>query len=327
MKIIIYGAGAIGSVVGGYLRRAGHDVELIGRGEHIRVIQERGLKLVSPGGTQVIRVPAVTNPDRIKFKTDDVVFLCMKGQDTENALRDLRDSAGDIPVFCLQNGIRNEELAVSYFRRVYGVMIRIGAEYIVPGEATSRRDPPGWLIIGRYPRGKDELAETVGEKVRSSGFLVKLTDDVMPYKWGKLMANLGNAVDAITGGEGQEIEIINQAARQELIDCLKQAGIRWIAQEQISREWPETNIIRDSLKTRQHSSTWQSLTRQQGSAETEFLNGEVVRLGERLGRSVPVNATLNQITQEMAIRKELPGKFTARQLCLKLNLSCESTPE
>jgi 2-dehydropantoate 2-reductase len=78
--------------------------------------------------------------------------------------------------------------------------------------------------------------------------------------------------------------------------------------------------LRGSLQTRQHSSTWQSLTRQQGSVETEFLNGEVVRLANKIGRPAPVNAALNRIAQEMAANHELPGKYSALQLCSILGI-------
>lgn len=315
MKIIVYGAGGIGSVVGGLLWRTGQEVVLIGRPGHVGAIQTRGLKLITPGETFQLAVPAVTSPDQIDFRPDDVVFLCMKGQNTEEALRELKSVIQDVPLFCLQNGVRNEEIALKYFLRVYGVMIRIGAEYLTDGEVACRRDPPGWLIIGRYPRGTDNLCEDVAQRVRAAGFLAKTTGNVMPYKWGKLLANLGNAIDAITGSRGKESEIIAQAAGQEFKDLLQQAGIFWTSQEEVAREWPEVNQPpRNSLKTVQYSSTWQSLTRQQGSVETEFLNGEIVRLAGKLGRQAPVNERLLQITQAMAANHEKPGKYTLKQL-------------
>jgi len=246
----------------------------------------------------------------------------MKGQDTEDALKDLKAVIPDVPVFCLQNGVRNEETASRYFPRVYGAMVRIGAEYLTDGEVACRRDPPGWLIIGRYPRGTDTLCEEVAQVVRAGGFLVKVTPDVMLYKWGKLLANLGNAVDAITGSWSQEDELIERAVGQEFKDLLSEAGLSWISQDEVAREWPEVNRPpRGRLKTAGFSSTWQSLTRQQGSVETEFLNGEIVRLAKKLGRSAPVNEKLLQISQEMAANHEKPGKFTIKQLCSLLGLN------
>ncbi len=322
MRIIIYGAGGIGGVIGGHLSRTGTDVVLIGRTGHVTAINEHGLRLVTPTGTHIVRLPAVTSPNQIDFNPEDVVFLCMKGQDTEEALRALLAMKVDVPIFCVQNGVRNEEIAAQYFKRVYGVMVRIGATYLRDGEVTSQRDPPGWVVIGRYPQGTDELAEAVAEKMRRAGFLVKLSADVMPYKWGKLMLNVSNAINTITNVSGEAVRPIVSAARQEFNELLTQAGIRWITQEEIAKDLPEiTAPLRGSTGPAEpRSSTWQSLTRQQGSTETEFLNGEVVRLAKKLGRQAPINEKLVRISQEMATNRELPGKYTPDQLSARLGL-------
>ena len=315
MRYIIYGAGGIGCVIGGHLARTGHNVLLIGRLNHVSIINKDGLRLITPTHTYVLRIPAVTSPSHVKFSTDDVIFLCMKGQNTEEALRELQLVTKDVPIFCIQNGVRNEEMAVQYFPRLYGVMLRVGAEYLTNGEVIARRDPPGLLVIGRYPHGMDALAEDLAMKLRAAGFLIHLTPDVMPYKWGKLIANLGNAVDAITGVWGSDVESITQVARKELIDLLEHASIRWVSQEELTRKWPEIRMPpRPSANAPMHSSTWQSLARRQGSVETDFLNGEVVRMGVKLGRPTPINRILMDITQEMAVNHELPGKYTAAEL-------------
>ena len=134
MRLVIYGTGAIGGVVGGHLARVGHDVILIGRPGQVKAIQDHGLRFITPTGTHILRVPAVTAPDKIDFGPDDIVFLCMKGQDTEDALHDLRAVTEDAPVFCFQNGVRNEEMATRYFPRVYGVRVMVGGVYLTDGE-------------------------------------------------------------------------------------------------------------------------------------------------------------------------------------------------
>ncbi|MFC2004701.1 ketopantoate reductase family protein [Chloroflexota bacterium] len=322
MRFIIYGAGGIGCVIGGYLARTGHDVILIGRPGHVTAINERGLSLTTPTGSYVLQIPAVTGPEQIDFNSDDVVFLCMKGQDTEGALHTLRAVTEDVPIFCFQNGVRNEEIAARYFPKVYGVMVRVGAVYLKDGEVTARRDPPGWFIIGCYPQGTDELADDPAASLRAAGFLVKTAGDAMPYKWGKLMGNLSNAIGAITNGRGGDLNNISQAAQQELQELLAQAGTHWISQEEVSREWPEiTAPLSGRLDTEAQSSTWRSLAREQGTVETEFLNGEVIRLARRLGRQAPINEMILRISQEMAGNRELPGKYTPAQLSSLLGLA------
>ena len=322
MRFIIYGAGGIGSIMGGHLARTGHDVILIGRSGHVAAINKNGLHLVTPTGTYTLRIPAVTSPNRIEFTGEDVVCLCMKGQDTEAALEGLKASTKNLPIFCFQNGVRNEEIATHYFSRVYGVMVRVGAVYLEDGEVIARRDPPGWYIIGRYPKGTDNILETVAQRLQVAGYLVQTVTDVMPYKWGKLMGNIGNAIGAITNSDWNSTMLIFRAAMEEAQDIVNRAGINWISQEQVAKDWPEiTAPLRGSLNTEAQSSTWQSLARHQGSVETEFLNGEIVRVGRRLGMKAPINEKLMQVTLEMAKNHEEPGKFTPSELSSILGLT------
>ncbi|MEK7353952.1 MAG: 2-dehydropantoate 2-reductase [Chloroflexota bacterium] len=321
MKIVIYGAGAIGSAVGGYLWRVGHDVVLIGRPGHVKAIDEHGLRLVTPTGTHIIRLPAVTNPNQVGFSPDDVVFLCVKGQNTEEALRDLSALTKEVAVFCFQNGVRNEEIAAGYFARVYGVMVRAGAVFLTNGEVVSRRDPPGSLVMGCYPQGTDQLAEDVAGKLRSSGYSVLITPYIMPYKYGKLMTNIANAVRAITDTTGEEVDVLSRVVRHEFRDLLIKAGIRWaLPGEPAGERSAPTSPPPARADPESQSSTWQSLTRRQGSVETEFLNGEVVRLAEKLGERAPINEGLLRICKEMAANREPPGKYTPNQLRALLGL-------
>ena len=320
-RIVIYGAGAIGGVIGGHLAMAGSKVVLIGRPEHMNAVRENGLKLIKPDGAHILRVTAVTSPAEVGFKPGDVVLLTMKGQNTEAAMRDLSAVTKDIPIFCAQNGVRNEETASAVFPRVYGVRVNIGAVYMNSGEVVCRRDPPGWLIMGVYPKGTDGLVEAVGSELRKAGFYVLVTPDVMPYKWGKLMSNLGNATGAITNDSSKNSRSITEAAQNEAKQLLKEAGIRWLSEQQITTEWPDFGAKpRAALDTEEQSSTWQSLGRQQGSVETELLNGEIVRVAGKLGKTAPINERITAICTAMAANREKPGKYDSAQLRRMLGL-------
>jgi 2-dehydropantoate 2-reductase len=314
-RFIIYGAGAIGGVIGGHLALAGTDVVLIGRPEHMNAVRRDGLRLIRPTGPRTVKVGAVTSPAEVGFRADDVVLLTMKGQNTGEAMRDLKAVARDLPIFCAQNGIRNEETVAGFFPRVYGVRVNVGAVYMNTGEVVCRREPPGWLVIGKYPTGTDDLAIAAGDLLRKAGFYVLVSPDVMPYKWGKLMSNLGNATGAITNDNSSEARDITEAARNEAKQVLEAAGVRWLSEAEIIREWPDFGArATAAMNTPEQSSTWQSLGRQQGSVETEFLNGEIVRLAKTAGRSAPINEAINRIIQEMAVKKEKPGKYGTAQL-------------
>ena len=322
-RFVIYGAGGIGSIIGGHLAMEGSNVVLIGRPDHMNAIRNHGLRLITPSGTHTVPMSTATSPSELRFEHDDAVLVTMKGQNTQLAMRELHEAAGhvDVPVFCVQNGVRNEELASNHFARVYGVRVNIGAVYMTPGEVVCRREPPGWLVMGIYPKGTDSFVESVAAELRSAGFYVLVTPDVMPYKWGKLMSNLGNATGAITNDNSREARSITETAQNEAKQLLKEAGIRWLSESEITKQWPDFGAKpRAAMQTEEQSSTWQSLGRQQGSVETEFLNGEIVRVAKGLGKAAPINETITRICLEMAAAKEKPGKYTSAQLRQMLGL-------
>jgi 2-dehydropantoate 2-reductase len=111
----------------------------------------------------------------------------------------------------------------------------------------------------------------------------------MPYKWGKLMVNLSNAVGAITNTDGDEADQITRAAQNEGSEILAQAGVRWIPMKErpLRRPTSAAQPGKDPFDT-PLGSTWQSLIRRQGSVETEFLNGEIVRIAKKLGKRAPL---------------------------------------
>lgn len=315
MKTIIYGAGGIGCVIGGHLSMAGYDVVLIGRPGRVKVINEKGLGLVTPSGIYNNRIPAVTVPEKIDFKPDDLVFFCMKSQDTAHAVDDLKKAVYDVPVFCFQNGVRNEEIVSGKFKDVYQVMVRVGADYLEDEKVLCRRDPPGWFIISRYPEGTDDNTEKAAEILRDAGFYVKTVEDAMPYKWGKLLVNTWNAVDALCSGDSRQIRELMKKVEKESVSIMEKAGIKWISQEETANNWPDiTAPLKGQLNSVPHSSTWQSLARARGSVETDFLNGEFVRLAEKMGIKAPINEKLLELMKQAADNNYPPGKYTVEEL-------------
>jgi 2-dehydropantoate 2-reductase len=166
------------------------------------------------------------------------------------------------------------------------------------------------------------LLESVAADLRAAGYLIKLVDDPMPFKWGKLMANLSNAIDAITGsgwGMGNDTSA-DSAVYKEAAEILKKAGVKWVSQAKIIEDWPETKNIRGQFKTAAQSSTWQSLAKGADKLETDFLNGEIVRLAESIGLDAPLNRKLIDIAKKMAANHEKPGTYDSDQLKAMLGL-------
>src|SRR4051794_16962518 len=86
MRFVVFGAGAIGGVVGGRLAQHGHDVVLIARGEQLKAIRSGGLRLDSAEESVHLHLPVFEHPSEVSWQKDDVVLMTMKSQDTEEAL-------------------------------------------------------------------------------------------------------------------------------------------------------------------------------------------------------------------------------------------------
>ena len=213
MRFVVYGAGAIGGVLGGRLHEADHEVVLIARGAHLAAIQADGLRIESRLGEVTVHPAAVGDPSEIDFRADDVVFLCMKGQDTEAALRALAATAPpSIGVVSVQNGVANEPTALRYFADVYGMCVMCPAVHLEPGIVEASSAPvSGILDIGRYPHGVDARAEAVSKAVTTATFHSVPRTDIMRWKYGKLMNNLSNALDALCGPGARGTELDEEA--------------------------------------------------------------------------------------------------------------------
>ena len=162
MKYVIYGAGAVGSLVGAYLSRAGTEVVLLGRPAHVAAIQAGGLRVKTNTGKEVIPVRAVADLREVGSSSGDVVLVAVKTQDTGLACAALaRWAPLDVPIFCLQNGVRGEEIAAHTFRNVYGVVLSLGVRLAGPGEIVNYTGV-NLLTIGRYPTGWMRLLRPSG---------------------------------------------------------------------------------------------------------------------------------------------------------------------
>ncbi|MEX2099931.1 MAG: 2-dehydropantoate 2-reductase N-terminal domain-containing protein [Acidimicrobiia bacterium] len=316
MRYVVYGAGAIGGVLGGRLQEAGHDVVFIARGDHFRAMENDGLRIDSRFGTTTLRVNVVDDPRAIDFLPDDVVLLCMKGQHTEAALRVLVGATpAEISVVSVQNGVANEPTALRYFANVYGVCVMCPAVHLEPGVVEASSAPvTGLLDIGRYPDGVDARAEAVSAVLRSATFHSVPRPDIMRWKYGKLLNNLANSIDALCGPELRRGDL-GSRARAEAVACLAAAGIAFVDRDEDSAR--RGDVLRwepGGGRTRPGASSWQSLARGTGSIEADYLNGEIVMLGRRYGVPTPVNETLQRVANQAAREQWAPASMSIEEL-------------
>jgi 2-dehydropantoate 2-reductase len=302
MGFVVLGAGAIGGAIGGRLHRAGHDVTLVARGAQLEAIRARGLELQTPDEDVRLRLPAVGSPGEAGIGPDDVVILAVKSQDTVAALNALAVAAPDATVVCAQNGIANEGAALRRFERVYGMYVYLTAQYVTPGVVQVYCDPvAGLLDVGRYPYGRDDLAQAIVSALTKAGFASRVTEDVMRMKRSKLLGNLVNAIQIVCGGDGDAASELHARAREEAEACFAAAGVDWAP-------WPEMRARGAAVsppravhgEEHRFSSSWQSLQRGAGRIETDFLNGEIVLLGRLHGVATPVNAEIQRLANRIA---------------------------
>jgi 2-dehydropantoate 2-reductase len=314
MRVIIYGAGAIGGGIGGLLAVHGTEVVLIARGAHLAAINERGLELRSSAGTQMVKVPAVTGPADIDFRADDVVLLTTKSQDSAAALGELAHHATlDLPIVCAQNGVDNERQALRHFRRVYGLNVMMPATHLEPGVVTLRSWPvPGVLDLGCYPTGTDPIAESIAATLETAGFKSQAHPAIMRRKYLKLLSNLANAVDAALGSRSSHPELIDQA-RAEAIRVLEAANVEIGSTDEDDER---RALLQPSPVNNEPSgsSSWQSLARGTGTIEADYLNGEIVLLGRLHTIPTPANEMLQRVANNLARQTAAPGSLKPTDL-------------
>ena len=309
MRFVVVGAGAVGGVIGGRLAQHGHEVVLVARDPHLSAIRSRGLRLDWPEGSVVLGVDAVESGADVSWRDDDVVLLCVKSQDTDVALAQVRASAhAGLPIICAQNGVESERRALRLFERVYGMCVMLPAEHLEPGIVRAYGTPnTGILDVGRYPLGSDDVTSEVSAALAASEFVSESREDIMRWKHAKLLMNLGNAVEAACGADARTSEVA-ASAYNEGVAVLEAAGLPFVsAEEDMARRGTLMTLRPIDGQRRDGGSTWQSLARGLGTVETDFLNGEIVILGRLHGVDTPVNAMLQQLLAEMSRSGAAPG--------------------
>ena len=218
MKICVYGAGAVGGVIAGWLSRAGHEVSVVARGAHLTAIRERGLRIVSNGSECAVRISADSDPARLG--PQDYVIVAVKGQ----SLPEVAESVGPLcgpgtAVVTAMNGVpwwffdrlpfgagklRLESLdpggAITRAiptERVIGCVIHLAASLAEPG--IIRHNMGTRLIIGE-PGGRNVArTEQLAEALRGAGFEVVASNFIERDFWVKLLGNVSfNPVSALT---------------------------------------------------------------------------------------------------------------------------------
>ncbi len=318
----------MGGAFAAVLARAGHDVEVTARGDHLAAIREDGIYLQGAWGDYVAKVQA----GETLTPGVELVIVATKAQDAVSAIRENISAMRGIPVLVLQNGLDGVSAAQRAAPRsdVVGGLALLATSYLSPGTITMTTG--GLTYIGGGTGATDLPARYIA-KVFEGVLPVEIVANFVGAQWTKLVINQVNAMPAITGLSAQET-IANPALRRiitasmreqvriglrsrirfEKLQGLSQRTLRvfsispwWIGQALPSL------IARRMGATPNPGSTLQSVRRGQAT-EIDYLNGAVVRAAEAIGASAPVNAALVALVHEVESsgRFMLPAEVVAR---------------
>ncbi|MFC3574642.1 ketopantoate reductase family protein [Streptomyces yaanensis] len=326
MRYIIIGAGAVGGTIGARLAGAGREVVLVARGAQYTALREDGLRFRTPDGEHTHRLPVVDGPAALgALRTDDVLVLTVKTQDSEAALDAWGpapvagggSAAERLPVVCAQNGVESQRIALRRFRRVYGVCVWLPCTFVEPGVVSAAGTPlTGILHMGRYPHGADETARRIAADLEKARFEAPVVPDVARWQYAKLLGNLANAVEAVSGPIADEVARgLYERVRAEGESVLRAAGIPYASQaEQKEARGDKVRLEPLDGAERGGGSSWQSLTRGTGTIEADHLNGEIVLLGRLHGVPTPLNELLQRLANTFARERRAAGSLPVAEL-------------
>lgn len=332
MRFIVIGAGSVGGTIGGALAEAGQSVVLVARGAHLDALRSSGLTLISPSRTLRPSARSIGEPREIELTPDDVLILAVKSQDTLPLLVQWSaqpveggGTAGErLPLVCAQNGVANEFTALRYFERVYGMCTWLPATLASPGIVVAEAAPGfGILDLGRIGRDAetdrpnvDETARALAESLTAAGFAAHATADVLPWKYGKLLRNLSNAIQAVCGRASSPAAAeLRRLVVSEAAAVYRAAGIEHIdLKEAYAQRGDRFTVAEIPGHPRGGGSTWQSLRRGLPTLEVDYLNGEIVALGRLHGVPCPVNERVRQAVNSLAESGAQPGAFSPERL-------------
>ena len=295
MKIYFLGAGALGCAIGGTLAAAGSDVTLIDPFRaHVDAINRDGLRMKVGDAERVVNVSAAL--DSKGLEAPDLVVVLVKSFHTRSAIEGALSIVGPATaVMSLQNGMGHEEILAEVAGRehvlagktyVGGVML--GPGHIVAGTQGKR------TVIGELDGSVTERAKAIAAEFERAELPCEVSDNIMGVMWDKLLINVSTG--ALSGITGQvygslyavpEIEATAIAAVAEAMAVAEASGVK------LSIKAPRDAWVMaaEGLPYEFKTSMLQSL--EKGSiTEIDFINGSVVRTGQKNNVPTPVNQTL-----------------------------------
>ena len=306
-QFAILGAGAIGSIIGAHLARAGHSVVMLARGKRAESVERDGLRITGLADF-AIRVPTIVDPNR--FGGAEVLIVATKTNGTAAALDRIKHADVDVS-FSIQNGLwKNDALAAAFgAQRVLGALANTSGELLASGEVLFTRNVN--VFIGELTGGDSDRAQRIARKIDASGVRSTAVSDMLAREWTKFVgwAGLMSMSVMTRAGTGRylsdpdcalllvrlvrEMTLLARASGVELTDQHSLLPIQTILREDEQRAIAAV-IVSGEEFTRSapehRMSTLQDLDARR-PLEVEETIGDAVRRAQRLGLSLPLLET------------------------------------
>jgi 2-dehydropantoate 2-reductase len=297
MRVVVQGAGSVGSLVGGLLAWTGEDVTLLGRpGEHLTRVADEGLVVEHTDGSETTTHPGTATESAVVADAD-LVVVCVKSYDTVDAARDLSGHLGGADVLTLQNGLGNAESLAEHVPpgAVLAGTTSNGAVLEEPGVV--RHAGEGETTLGRYFADNDTAAERVAAMLSDASLEATVTDDPERAVWTKVLVNAGiNAATALARVPNGAL--VEHEAGERLLERTVEEGLEVARAEGVDVPSHVVERTRDVARwtASNHSSMRQDVER--GSrTEVETLHGALVERAGEHDVDVPVLRTLADLVR------------------------------
>ena len=329
MRIAVIGAGAIGSLVAGYLKTEGEDIYLVGHSDAVKAIKENGLKISGVRGDFKVDIGIY----EMLVSKPDLLILATKTQDVEKALRQNLDLVKDSIILSTQNGIQAENIASRLLPKenIISSIVMFGASYLEPGKVVHNFEG-SWVLGNTFSTAINTHAVPVS-MILNKIFPTVISDNIVGMKYLKIFINANNCIPAILGVSMQEAFSDQQISRisisiwKEAFEIISKLEIKLISLpgfpiERITKLisiLPQeaaqifSNTMTKLSKDPLYGSILQSIKRGRIS-EIDYINGEFVRLAQRCG----LRAELNQKLVEMVHEVEKTGRFFSKAEVLNI---------
>ena len=295
MKIAVLGAGALGCAFGAALSLAGHETWLLNRSpRHVDAMRRDGLRVDDENGSRVIPVRATTRPDEVGVV--DLVIVLVKSFHTDAAMRGATTLVGpQTLVLSLQNGLGHEDILADIVgrERVLAGKTYVGGVALGPGHILSGVTGKD-TFIGELDGRLTPRIRAVADAFNAAGLRTTISENIVGTMWDKLLVNVAtgalSGITRLTYGQLYDEPLLAATAQGAVAEAMAVARAAGVVLSMTEPEQP-WRLASAGLAPSFKTSMLQSL--EKGSVtEIDFINGSVVRWGQRHGVPTPINATL-----------------------------------